>query len=277
MFDCFFTKALSATFGFMQNNWRGIRSANAALLSPLSTKATNSHNRSNNLSQYLHNKQEIYQSRQREDRSSQNHDRRRLQNNLGFSADKQTDEARYNLATRVMSNGVEVIVAGDKTTLPGGHPNTDLRILTTTTEAFKMPLTLAPSTLKDHMLLMLPSSSLISDPAKGSQILNELQLFYNRNQFVTKTCLTTYTYSTTYVVDGTTKIESREKVITNTATEERNAFNIRPTATSGITLTQVITANTSLYVVNDNVGSILYLMVKYLIKVHVHALFKTKN
>lgn len=155
-----------------------------------------------------------------------------------------------------MSNGVEVIVAGDKTTLPGGHPNTHLRILTTTTtttaatittEAFKMPLTLAPSTLKDHMLLMLPSSSSISDPAKTSQVLNELQLLYNRNQFVTKTCLTTYTYSTTYVVDGTTKIESREKVITNTATEERNAFNIQPTATSGITLTQVNIGHTAIF------------------------------
>lgn len=70
--------------------------------------------------------------------------------------------------------------------------------------------------------------------------MNDLQLFYNPNQFVTKTCLTTFTYSTTYVDnDGATKIESREKVITNTATEERNAYRIQPTATSGITLTQV--------------------------------------
>lgn len=67
-----------------------------------------------------------------------------------------------------------------------------------------------------------------------------MQLFYDPNQFVTKTCLTTFTYSTTYIdKDGSTKIESREKVITNTATEERNAFRIQPTATSGITLTQV--------------------------------------
>lgn len=218
--------------------------------------ATNSHNQqSHNLSHYLHNnKQENYQSRQRKDRSSQNHhDRRRLQNNLGvISADKQTDEARYNLATRVMSNGVEVIVAGDKTTLPGGHPNTHLRILTTTTtDAFKMPLTLAPSTLKDHMLLMLPqqttsnggAAAVADDPEKTTQVLNELQSFYSKNQFVTKTCLTTFTYSTTYVVDGSTKIESREKVITNTATEERNAYNIRPTSASGITLTQVSQVN----------------------------------
>lgn len=71
------------------------------------------------------------------------------------------------------------------------------------------------------------------------QILSDLQLLNQHNQFVTKTCLTTYTYSTTYVEDGITKVENREKVITNTATEERNAYLIRPTATSDITLTQV--------------------------------------
>ncbi|XP_031622418.1 uncharacterized protein LOC116340210 isoform X2 [Contarinia nasturtii] len=247
------------TSSFVRNDWKGIRTgaksaaaASQQSLSRITTAAaaatTNSHNQSHNLSHYLHNKQENYQSRQRKDRSSQNHhDRRRIQNNLGVSADKQTDEARYNLATRIMSNGVEVIVAGDKTTLPGGHPNTHLRILTTT-EAFKMPLTLAPSTLKDHMLLMLPQTTddnsnngavaNIGDPVKSTPVINELQSFYNQNQFVTKTCLTTFTYSTTYVLDGTTKIESREKVITNTATEERNAYNIRPTTASGITLTQ---------------------------------------
>lgn len=192
-----------------------------------------------------------------------------------------SDEARYNLATRIMSNGVEVIVAGDKSTLPGGHPNQHLRILTTS-DTFKMPLTLAPSTLKDHMLLMLPQTTSATNNKNGngsgdnedgdasnldamhvscdptgcgasnsgikliasialsfSQISNDLQIFNQQNQFVTKTCLTTYTYSTTYVQDGTTKIESREKVITNTATEERNAYRIRPTPTSGITLTQV--------------------------------------
>lgn len=69
--------------------------------------------------------------------------------------------------------------------------------------------------------------------------MDELQLLNKQNQFITKTCLTTYTYSTTYIEDGTTKVESREKVISNTATEERNAYRIQPTAASGITLTQV--------------------------------------
>lgn len=80
---------------------------------------------------------------------------------IGGAGSLGSDEARYNLATRIMSNGVEVIVAGDKSTLPGGgHPNQHLRILTTNTDTqFKMPLTLAPSTLKDHMLLMLPQTT----------------------------------------------------------------------------------------------------------------------
>lgn len=41
--------------------------------------------------------------------------------------------------------------------------------------------------------------------------------------------------------DGKTKVESREKVISNIATEERNtAFNIIPTPTAGILLSQVM-------------------------------------
>lgn len=78
------------------------------------------------------------------------------------------DEARYNLATRIMSNGVEVIVAGDKSTLPGGHPNSHLRILTTS-ETFKMPLTLAPSTLKNEMHLMLPQTTTTNNGPNSNQ------------------------------------------------------------------------------------------------------------
>lgn len=67
-------------------------------------------------------------------------------------AQYETDEARFNLATRVMSNGVEVIVAGDKSTLPG-DPNI-LRILPS---SIYKPYTLAASTLKNNVLMMLPS------------------------------------------------------------------------------------------------------------------------
>lgn len=53
-----------------------------------------------------------------------------------------------------MSNGVEVIVAGDKSTYPG---NTDiLRVLPT---SLSRPITLAPSTLSDHMMMLLPQGS----------------------------------------------------------------------------------------------------------------------
>lgn len=64
------------------------------------------------------------------------------------------DEARYNLATRIMSNGVEVIVAGDKSTLPG-EPNV-LRILPS---SHYKQTTMPASTLKgDHMVMMLPDN-----------------------------------------------------------------------------------------------------------------------
>lgn len=61
------------------------------------------------------------------------------------------------------------------------------------------------------------------------------------NQFVTKTCLTTYTYLKTYIRDGKSTVESLEKVISNIATEERNTIQITPTPTAGITLSQVRT------------------------------------
>jgi protein-L-isoaspartate O-methyltransferase len=61
------------------------------------------------------------------------------------------DEARYNLATRVMSNGVELIVADGKSTYPG-EPNY-FRILTNSKHQNR-PLTLAPSTLNNAMMLL---------------------------------------------------------------------------------------------------------------------------
>lgn len=72
--------------------------------------------------------------------------------NQALLAQIETDEARFNLATRVMSNGVEVIVASDKSTLPG-DPNI-LRILPS---SIYKPYTLAASTLKNNVLMMLPS------------------------------------------------------------------------------------------------------------------------
>lgn len=58
------------------------------------------------------------------------------------------DDGRHNFATRVMSNGVEVIVAGGKSVFPG------FRIAPSS--AYKNHHTLLPTTLKDHMLLHIP-------------------------------------------------------------------------------------------------------------------------
>lgn len=68
------------------------------------------------------------------------------------------DEARYNLATRVMSNGVEVIVAGDKSTLPG-----DPSILRILPSSIYKPYTLAASTLQNNVVMMLPSEPDVSE------------------------------------------------------------------------------------------------------------------
>lgn len=65
--------------------------------------------------------------------------------------ESEIDEARYNLATRIMSNGVNLIVADGKSTRPG-EPNF-FRILTNS-KHFNRPLTLAPSTLNNAMMLL---------------------------------------------------------------------------------------------------------------------------
>ncbi|KAJ8963665.1 hypothetical protein NQ314_005456 [Rhamnusium bicolor] len=134
------------------------------------------------------------------------------------------EEARYNLATRIMSNGVEVIVAGDKSTLPG---EPDIRRVLSSS-SFK-PVTLKPSTLTDHMVMMLPQDA--------SNIETLTSSLYP-SQFVTKTCLTTFTYLTTYLEGSTTTVSSHEQIVSNIATEERNTGKILPTPAMGITLTQ---------------------------------------
>ncbi|XP_017786883.1 PREDICTED: uncharacterized protein LOC108569731 [Nicrophorus vespilloides] len=128
------------------------------------------------------------------------------------------EEARYNLATRVMSNGVELIVAGDKSTLPGDYR----RVLPNTQKA----VTLKPSTVSNNMMMVIPTN------------IESLSSSLYPNQFVTKTCLTTFTYLTTYLDNGTTTVSSHEQVVSNIATEERNTGKILATPTMGITLTQ---------------------------------------
>ncbi|XP_076766684.1 uncharacterized protein LOC143433282 [Xylocopa sonorina] len=104
---------------------------------------------------------------------------------VGEHEAKDEEGRKFNLATRVMSNGVEVIVAG---------PTPALRWETS------MP---QPTlTLSDAVVMMLPQDK--------------------PNEFVTKTCTTTFTYLTTITKDGTTTVSTEQQVIANTATEERH-------------------------------------------------------
>ncbi|XP_026673632.1 mucin-17 [Ceratina calcarata] len=98
---------------------------------------------------------------------------------------KDEEGRRLNLATRVMSNGVEVIVAGPTPALrwENSAPQPTL-------------------TLSDAVVMMLPQDK--------------------PNEFVTKTCTTTFTYLATITKDGTTTVSTEQQVIANTATEERH-------------------------------------------------------
>ncbi|XP_043520060.1 uncharacterized protein LOC122533941 isoform X5 [Frieseomelitta varia] len=98
---------------------------------------------------------------------------------------KDEEGRRLNLATRVMSNGVEVIVAG---------PTPALR--------WENSMPQPTLTLSDTVVMMLPQDK--------------------PNEFVTKTCTTTFTYLTTITRDGTTIVSTEQQVIANTATEERH-------------------------------------------------------
>lgn len=69
------------------------------------------------------------------------------------------DQARFNLATHVMSNGVELIIASDKIKqidkqAPSIHSSS---ISLSLRNVQQKPVTLAPSTLKNHMILAVPT------------------------------------------------------------------------------------------------------------------------
>ncbi|XP_032597908.2 uncharacterized protein LOC6570280 [Drosophila grimshawi] len=88
------------------------------------------------------------------------------------------------------------------------------------------PVTLAPSTLKNHMILALPTNNKQEN----------FSISLGDNQFITKTCLTTYTYHTTYLTRGSLTVESREKVVANRQTEERNFLRASSQLRLGVTL-----------------------------------------
>lgn len=72
------------------------------------------------------------------------------------SFDGSHSELRYNLATKVMSNGVEVIVATDRSARPL-EPEF-LRFLSSTVTR---PITLAPHTLTNLMSMVLSSEQIV--------------------------------------------------------------------------------------------------------------------
>lgn len=68
------------------------------------------------------------------------------------------------------------------------------------------------------------------------------------DHFFTKTCLTTYTYRITYLRNSGTIVESKEKIISNIATEDRHYPEITYGQTMGMTLTRV--SETLAYIFN---------------------------
>ncbi|BES95800.1 calcium ion Hypothetical protein [Nesidiocoris tenuis] len=131
-------------------------------------------------------------------------------------------EPRHNLATKVMANGVEVIVAGDKSTLPGSPL---LKVIPT---GLAKPITLAPSTLTDHMMMVLPPES--QKPHK---------------EFVTKTYTTSYHYLATLDKGGSSIVTNQDKIVHNKVTEEVNPS--KTIATEHVSLTASPTLTTGIY------------------------------
>ena len=92
------------------------------------------------------------------------------------STDEPEDEGRkFNLATRVMSNGVEVIVAGTSPAYRWENSNPQPTL-----------------TLSEAVVMLLPQEK--------------------PNEFVTKTCTTTFTYLNTITRNGTTIISTDQQV-----------------------------------------------------------------
>ncbi|EDV90938.1 GH23949 [Drosophila grimshawi] len=79
-------------------------------------------------------------------------------------AELSLDEARFNLATHVMSNGVELIIASDKLKHQAAAASASVSASAVTqfqsqSQLPQKPVTLAPSTLKNHMILALPTNN----------------------------------------------------------------------------------------------------------------------
>ncbi|XP_064091786.1 mucin-3B-like isoform X2 [Macrobrachium nipponense] len=114
--------------------------------------------------------------------------------------------ARHNLATKIMSNGVEVIVAGDKSTstLPPEQ------VITNNFEKFRRPITLPPSTLSDQMLLF---SSPKPDHPKVTQVTGGDDGLHQTNTY-----FTTYTYYNTLLAANKPFVITSKQTVENIVT-----------------------------------------------------------
>ncbi|XP_066989260.1 uncharacterized protein [Macrobrachium rosenbergii] len=114
--------------------------------------------------------------------------------------------ARHNLATKIMSNGVEVIVAGDKSTstLPPEQ------VITNNFEKFRRPITLPPSTLSDQMLLF---SSPKPDHPKVTQVTGGDDGLHQTNTY-----FTTYTYYNTLLAANKPFVITSKQTVENVVT-----------------------------------------------------------
>ncbi|XP_024938373.1 uncharacterized protein LOC107265369 isoform X2 [Cephus cinctus] len=124
------------------------------------------------------------------------------------TAEEEDEGRRFNLATRIMSNGVEVIVAGPTPALRWENSNPQPTL-----------------TLSDAVMMLLPQD--------------------NPHEFVTKTCTTVFTYLNTITKDGKTIISTDQQVVANTATEERHRKPVSETA--GVTLEGSPTLRTEVF------------------------------
>ncbi|XP_018791062.1 PREDICTED: uncharacterized protein LOC108970245 isoform X2 [Bactrocera latifrons] len=178
--------------------------------------------------------------------------------------------ARFNLATRVMWNGIELIIANDKSkpssvkmvskdlSQQQEKQHVPQQLYSELSQSSFRPMTLTPSTLKNKIILAMPTQSANQE---------NFYLPADFNQFVTKTCLTTYTYRTTYLQNGSTTVESREQVISNIATEQRNYMEITPPLPLVLTLTQTASLAIGIFpttyfyynTINDNGHSVVQL------------------
>ncbi|CAG7821403.1 unnamed protein product [Allacma fusca] len=118
-----------------------------------------------------------------------------------------------NLATKVMSNGVEVIVKGDNTNyVDFAYEKTPV---ITPMPVSPRPITFPPSTVSRQF-------NLVAHPGKPNVIDHLLHSIVRSAtpDMITKTLVTTFTFMTTVLEDMSTVVTSREQIISNVVTEK---------------------------------------------------------